>query len=108
MLEIKFVRQNLETVQQALQNRGATADWQAFIDADNHRKTTLGEIEELRHRRNTVSDQIAALKKAGQDAQSMVTQMREVGDRVKELEKELALYEEKLQSILMGIPNIPH
>jgi len=108
MLEIKFVRQNLKSVQQALDNRGDAADWQTFIEADNLRKTALGEIEELRHRRNVVSDQIAALKKAGQDAQSMVTEMREVGDRIKQLEKELAVHEERLQSILMGIPNIPH
>jgi seryl-tRNA synthetase len=108
MLEIKFVRQNLESVQQALQNRGGSADWQTFIDADNQRKSALGEIEELRHRRNVVSDQIAALKKSGQDAQAMVTQMREVGDRIKQLEKELAVQEERLQSILMGIPNMPH
>jgi seryl-tRNA synthetase len=108
MLEIKFVRQNLENVQQALENRGASADWEAFIQADNQRKSALGEIEELRHRRNVVSDQIAALKKAGQDAQDMVLQMREVGERVKQLEKELAVHEECLQSILMGIPNMPH
>jgi seryl-tRNA synthetase len=108
MLEIKFVRQNLERVQQALQNRGASADWQTFIEADNQRKSALGEIEELRHRRNVVSDQIAALKKAGQDAQAMVIQMREVGDRIKQLENELAVHEERLQSILMGIPNTPH
>ena len=108
MLEIKFVRQNLESVQQALENRGASADWQAFIGADNQRKEALGEIEELRHRRNVVSDEIAALKKAGKDAQAMVAQMREVGERVKQLEKELAVHEESLQSILMGIPNVPH
>jgi seryl-tRNA synthetase len=108
MLEIKFVRQNLESVQNALRNRGASADWQAFIEADNQRKKALGEIEELRHRRNVVSDEIAKLKKAGQDAQTMVAQMREVGERVKQLEKELAVHEEQLQSILMGIPNMPH
>lgn len=108
MLEIKFVRQNLESVQEALRNRGASADWQAFIDADNQRKKVLGEIEELRHRRNVVSDEIATLKKAGQDAQSMVIQMREVGERVKQLEKDLAIHEESLQSMLMGIPNVPH
>jgi seryl-tRNA synthetase len=108
MLEIKFVRQNLESVQEALRNRGASADWQAFIEADNQRKKALGEIEELRHRRNVVSDEIAALKKAGQDAQTMVSQMREVGERIKELEIELAVHEESLQSILMGIPNVPH
>ena len=108
MLEIKFVRQNLERVQQALENRGGTADWPLFVRTDDQRKSILGEIEQLRHRRNVVSDEIAALKKSGQDAQAMVATMREVGDRIKTLEKELALHDEQLETFLLGIPNLPH
>ncbi|MGD9364302.1 MAG: serine--tRNA ligase [Desulfobacteraceae bacterium] len=108
MLEIKFVRQNLELVRKALENRGGTADWDAFTNADKQRKVVLGEIEQLRHRRNVVSDEIAALKKSGQDANNMVLEMRKVGERVKLLETELALHEDTISSIIMGIPNIPH
>lgn len=108
MLEIKFVRQNLELVRKALENRGGAADWDAFTDADKQRKTVLGEIEQLRHRRNVVSDEIAALKKSGQDAQRMVLEMRKVGERIKLLETELALHEDTISSIIMGIPNVPH
>jgi seryl-tRNA synthetase len=108
MLEIKFVRQNLERVRHALEDRGATADWPAFTQADDQRKSVLAEIEDLRHRRNVVTDEIAALKKSGQDAQALVTKMREVGERIKELEKTLTAHEARLHAILMGIPNIPH
>lgn len=108
MLEIKFVRQNLDIVKKALDNRGGTADWGAFTQADDQRKTALGEIEQLRHRRNVVSDEIAALKKSGQDAEEIVLEMRQVGERIKNLEKELAVHEEIIDAILMGIPNIPH
>jgi len=108
MLEIKFVRQNLNSVKKALENRGATADWDAFTNADKERKVILGEIEQLRHRRNVVSDEIAALKKSGQNADAVVTEMRQVGERVKLLEKELAVHEDAIDAILMGIPNIPH
>jgi seryl-tRNA synthetase len=108
MLEIKFVRQNLDIVKKALDNRGGKADWGAFTKADDQRKTALGEIEQLRHRRNVVSDEIAALKKSGQDAQQIVLEMRQVGERIKHLEKELAVHEETIDAILMGIPNIPH
>jgi seryl-tRNA synthetase len=107
MLEIKFVRQNLETVQKALDNRGAKADLNAFAQADESRKTVLGEIEQLRHRRNVVSNDIAAMKKAGEDANAQVTEMRDVGERIKNLETELAIHEETLSSVLLGIPNIP-
>ncbi len=108
MLEIKFVRQNMAAVQKSLQQRGAKADWGAFTKADDQRKAVLSESEQLRHRRNVVSDEIAALKKSGQDAQALVTEMRSVGDQIKRLEKELAVQEDTIQTILMGIPNIPH
>jgi seryl-tRNA synthetase len=108
MLEIKFVRQNYDIVQKALENRGGTADWSAFDKADEQRKAMLGEIEALRHKRNVVSDEIALLKKSGQDAESMVLEMRKVGERIKLLDKELAIHQETISKILMGIPNIPH
>lgn len=108
MLEIKFVRQNLDIVQKAVKNRGGTADWESFSEADDQRKTVLGEIEQLRHKRNVVSDEIAALKKNGQNAEKIVLEMRKVGERIKRLEKELAAHEETITSILMGVPNIPH
>lgn len=108
MLEIKFVRQNLHIVKKSFENRGGTADWGAFTKADDQRKTALGEIEQLRHRRNVVSDEIAALKKSGEDAEEIVLEMRQVGERIKNLEKELAVHEETIDAILMGIPNIPH
>ncbi len=108
MLEIKFVRQNLDLVRQSLENRGGTADWDAFTHADLQRKTLLAELEQLRHKRNVVSDEIAALKKSGQDAQDMVLEMRKVGERVKQLEKEIAVHDAVITSVLMGVPNIPH
>jgi len=108
MLEIKFVRQNIETVQKALDNRGAKADLNVFTQADESRKTVLGEIEQLRHRRNVVSNDIAAMKKAGENANALVTEMRDVGERIKALEAKLAIHEETLSSVLLGIPNIPN
>jgi len=65
MLEIKFVRQNLAAVQEAVANRGGTANWEAFTQADSKRASLLTEAEGLRHRRNVASEQIAKLKKEG-------------------------------------------
>ncbi len=108
MLEIKFVTQNLDKVEQALQNRGANADLSALAEADQQRKTVLSEIEQLRHQRNVVSEKIAALKKEGRQASEMVGQMRSVGERIKALDKDLSEHESHVREILMGIPNIPH
>jgi seryl-tRNA synthetase len=66
------------------------------------------ELEQLRCRRNSVSDQIAVMKKGGENAETRVVEMRDVSLRIKDLEKKLTDSEEKLQEIIMGIPNIPH
>lgn len=108
MLEIKFVRQNLATVQEALANRGGEYDWSLFSKMDQQRSAVINELEELRHRRNVVSGQIAQLKRNGQDAEAMMADMRGVGDRIQVLDKELAEYEEKLNQFLLNIPNLPH
>ncbi len=108
MLEIKFVRQNLDTVQNALEARGQASDLDTFKTGDDERRAILQELEALRHRRNVVSDQIAEMKKAGEDAEAVVIQMRDVSSKIKEMEKTLGGIQEKLDSILLGLPNIPH
>jgi seryl-tRNA synthetase len=108
MLEIKFVRQNLETVQKALETRGQSTDLDAFKTCDDERRVILQELEALRHQRNVVSDQIAEMKKAGDNADSVVAKMREVSSKIKALDKELAEILENFDQILMGLPKIPH
>jgi len=108
MLEIKFVRQNLAAVQKALETRGHSADLDAFKSCDDERRTILQELESLRHRRNVVSDQIAEMKKAGDDADAVVSEMREVSSKIKALDKALAETQDTLERILLGIPNLPH
>lgn len=108
MLEIKFVRQNLSDVKRALEARHSELDISAFQTADDLRRGVLVELEELRHQRNRVSDQIADLKKVGEDAKVLVEQMRLVSAKIKILEQELAVHQETLDKILLEIPNIPH
>jgi seryl-tRNA synthetase len=108
MLEIKYVRQNLAEVRRALAKRGDTADLETFAQADEGRRKILAEIEELRHRRNVVSGEIAAMKKQGENTDSPIAQMREVSARIKDLEQSLAEYESSISNILIRIPNMPH
>ena len=108
MLGIKFVRQNLTKVQKAITKRGETADLETFKNCDAKRKAVLLGIEELRHRRNVVSEQIAVMKKEGENADDLVTEMREVATKIKELDKSLSENEEIINQILFSLPNIPH
>ena len=108
MLEIKFIRQNLESIRQAMATRSKDVDLDALMASDARRRDLLQEIEELRHRRNTVSNEIATMKKAGENADAPVMEMREVSGRIKELEKTLGEDEAAVARMLMAIPNLPH
>ena len=108
MLEIKYLRQKLSTVQEALKTRGHQADLNAFQKWDDERRAVLLEIEALRHERNVVSDRVAEMKKAGQDAEAIVVEMRAVSSKIKDLDKKLSESQGAIDDFLLGLPNLPH
>ena len=109
MLDMKLLRTELPEVIRALRNRGAsTEDLDGFTELDLKRREWLQESEQLRNRRNTVSQEIARKKKAGESADDLVGEMRDVGDRIKLLDEQLRNVETELQDKLLRIPNIPH
>jgi seryl-tRNA synthetase len=108
MLEIKLVRENLELVKTAMQNRGAAFDWEAFQGRDHRRKNILAELEELRRRRNIVSDEVAQMKRNGENADAIIAKMRDVSATIKQMEKDLGENEAVIEKMIMAMPNIPH
>ena len=108
MLDIKLVIQNFSQVEKALLTRGTKVGIGVLKDYNSARKAILLEIEELRHNRNLVSQQIADMKKAGEDANALVAEMRTVSNAIKELDKPLSENEEKIHNIIMELPNIPN
>lgn len=109
MLDIKVLRNNFDEVKEKLAHRGENlADFEKFGELDKRRRTLLVETESLKGQRNEVSQEIAALKREKQDADAKIEEMRIVGDRIKTLDLELKNIDEKLQRILLSIPNIPH
>ena len=109
MLDLKFLRANFDEVKQKLQHRGEDlTDLGKFEELDQSRRNLIVEAEQLKSKRNEVSQQVAALKREKQDADHLIAEMREVGDRIKALDDELRVVEETLEQLLMSIPNIPH
>ncbi|MEE4114141.1 MAG: serine--tRNA ligase [Desulfobacteraceae bacterium] len=108
MLEIKLVREKLDLVKTAMQNRGTAFDWEAFQTQDTQRKAILFELEELRHQRNRVSDEVARMKRSGENADAIIDQMRDVSTTIKNLEKDLGESESAIDEMIMAMPNIPH
>jgi seryl-tRNA synthetase len=108
MLDLRFVRENIDFLKEKLVLRGEDLDLSPFIQMDQERRDLIQKADALRNQRNQVSDEISKIKQEGGAVEDLVTQMRQVGQEIKQLETDLREREEKLQAFLLTIPNIPH
>jgi len=108
MLDIKFVRNNPQVVKEALEKRRVSISLDHFLKQEEERRKLLFEVETLKARRNSVSEEVGRLKKKGEDAESLVLEMREVGQTIKDLEEKTASVVREMEKVLYEIPNIPH
>ncbi|GIP55591.1 MULTISPECIES: serine--tRNA ligase [Paenibacillus] len=108
MLDVKILRNDYARVEEALKNRGKSLDLiSGFPKLDEKRRELLQESEALKNRRNTVSAEVAQRKKNKENADELILEMREVGDRIKQLDDEVRELEVKIDELTMNIPNIP-
>ncbi|WP_178020467.1 serine--tRNA ligase [uncultured Paenibacillus sp.] len=109
MLDVKIMRNEYARVEEALKNRGKSLDLiSGFAPLDEKRRVLLQESEALKNRRNTVSAEVAQRKKNKENADELIVEMREVGDRIKELDEEVRALESKIDELMLSIPNLPH
>jgi len=109
MLDIKRIREQADEVRKGLEARGVdTSLVDIALDRDRERRELLTESEALKSQRNTVSKEIGALKKKGEDTAETQASMREIGDRIGSLDEALRATETALQEAMLGIPNVPH
>lgn len=107
MLDVKFVRENIEPVRQMLKNRQSDLDLQPLLELDEVRRRILVDVEQKKHRRNVASEEISRLKKEKKDASNLVEEMRELGQEIKVLDERLDEVEQKFRDFLLIIPNVP-
>jgi seryl-tRNA synthetase len=108
MLDLKFVRENLDQIAQMLQNRRMDADLSRFQELDDKRRQILRDVEQLKYRRNTASEEISRLKKEKREGTERIEEMRVVSQEIKVLDQELASIEQQFKDCLLLIPNLPH
>ncbi|TNJ64677.1 serine--tRNA ligase [Paenibacillus hemerocallicola] len=109
MFDVKLLRNEIERVKEAMTTRGKSAEEiNRFTGLDGKRRELLQESEQLKNRRNTVSQEVAAKKRNGEDAEPLILEMRDVNDRIKGLDEEVRVLEEDLNKLLLSIPNMPH
>jgi seryl-tRNA synthetase len=110
MLDLNFVRENLPLVEEKLRQRGMdpAAVLKDFREVDTQRRHAITEAETSKAQRNKASEEIAKLKKSGQDAGSAMAQTKDLRENIQALERTAADLDGRLRDILAGIPNLPH
>ncbi len=111
MLELRFIRENIELVKEKTAKRGLATDMiDEFASVDKKRLVILGEVEQLKNKRNTASKEIALLKKGSEKdkakADPLIKDMRETSQKIKALDTDLADIQGQMHDIIMSIPNI--
>ena len=110
MLDLNFVRNNLPLVEQKLRDRGLDPAeiLKDFHEVDQQRRQAITDAETIKARRNRASEEIAKLKKSGQDASTLVAETKELREQIQDREKVAADLEKRSQQILTGLPNLPN
>lgn len=107
MLDIKYIRENLDEAERRLRTRGGESYLDGFRELDEKRRSLLKDGEILKALRNSVSDEIGRTRDKSQ-VQDKILEMREVSGKIKVLDEELGLVDEQLNSLMLTIPNLPH
>ena len=109
MLDLNFVRDHLELVEEKLRQRGANPDelLRNFREIDTRRRAAITETENLKAQRNRASDEIAKLKKNKQDATAQIEETKNLRGQIEEREKAAEAADGELREILNSIPNLP-
>lgn len=108
MLDARFVREHIDAVKASLKKRGYEFPLSHFLSIEEKRIAVLKEAEELRNRRNVVSEEIGRLKREKKDSAAQLEEMKGVSDTIKLLDEKLKETEEETRNLLLTIPNIPH
>ena len=111
MLDLKYVRENVDKVREMLHHRNlsnSVGELDELLECDEKRRSLLPEMEELRRRRNEASKEIGALKKDGKDAPEQIEELRKIRERIQEIEESIRSQEGRIREIILTIPNMPH
>lgn len=106
MLDMRFVRENLDAVQKNLDNRHTDGNLQAFVTLYDRRKELILEGEKLKAFRNSVTEEISKLKRAKENADEKIAEMKKVGAKISEIDAEMREVTEKLEDVALRLPNM--
>ncbi len=108
MLDIKFIRNNIEKVEEMLKTRNTEINLDEFKKLEENRRKLISEVESLKALRNEKSKELGKLKKEGKLTDELREEMQELSNKIKNLDSELRKIEENLENFLLNIPNMLH
>ena len=108
MLDIKFLRENLDSVKKRLRTRGTNIDWDQFAALDRERREVLSAWERLKEKKNRLSGEIGKLKKSGADAKAQMREVEKLTEEIRAAAEPLAGIERRFEDFVLSIPNVPH
>ncbi len=108
MHDLSYFREHLDVFAEMAKRRGAALDLDAFRTLDKERRELITSTELLKAQRNKASDEIARLKKAKQNADALIAEMKQVSERIKAADERIAQLDSTQRGLLLTIPNVPH
>ncbi len=108
MLDLKTIREQTERVREGIAKKREMDKLDDLLALDVRRRELIREVESLKSKKNTVSSEVGKLKKEGKNADHLIAEMKGVADKIKQLDEELHAVQEKIDEMLLWIPNIPH
>lgn len=106
MLDLKFVRENIDAVQANLDNRHTAGDLDAFVALYDERKQIIQEVEEMKATRNRVTEEISQLKRNKENADDKIAEMKALGDKISTIDARGREVESKLRDVALRLPNM--
>src|SRR5699024_10947 len=109
MLDRRFLRENFDEIKQKLNKRGEDlSEFDQFKQLDEKRREIIAKVEELKAKRNETTKQISEKKRNKEDASDQIAAMQQLSSEIKTLDHDLHDIDERLNKVMLSIPNIPH
>jgi seryl-tRNA synthetase len=108
MHDLSYFREHLDVFADMAKKRGIALDLDGFRALDKERRKLITSTEQLKAQRNKASDENARLKKAKENADALLAEMKQVSDRIKSADERIAQLDAKQRELLLTIPNVPH
>lgn len=108
MLDVKIIRERTGLLYEALKKRGVSFNVETLLELDEKRRELIRETERLKNEKNILSDNIARLKKTGEDTKTLIEHLKDTGKRIAELDQALKETEKEWDDMMLLIPNMPH